>query len=361
LLLGERYLLLRREFLAERTQAREIPAIARRVLVTLGGSDSENVTATVIQALQHVKIDRLEATVVVGGSNPHLARLREVIKESHIPIHLEHNVANVAPLMQWADIAVSAAGSTVWELAYMGLPSLLVVTAENQRPIAEGLESLRATHNLGWRRDLTIYDITRRLSALAVSAELRRLMSERGSAMIDGHGADRVVMALRGEPLWLRTVQAGDCRLLWEWANDPDVRAVSFAAKPIPWPEHQHWFCTKLKDPHCLFYIATDSEDAAVGRVCYDLDNNQAVISVSLDRHQRNRGYGSLLLRLSAQTVFATTTVTLIHAHIKPENLASIRAFEKAGYKHAGMTSTAGQPAVHLTLAKRSVSRGMPQ
>ena len=360
LLLGARYLLLRREFLQEKDRSREMPTAARRVLVTLGGSDPENVTATAIQALQHVRIDGLAATVVVGGSNPHLAQLREAIEKSRVPIHLEHNVANLATLMRWADIAISAAGSTAWELAFMGLPSLLIVEAENQRAIAEQLERVGAAHSLGWHGSLTACDIAWRLSAVAASGELLCLMTQRGLAVVDGNGADRVVMAMRGDPFRLRDVHDDDCRRLWEWATDPDVRAVSFSSTPIPWEHHRQWFYAKLRDPRCLFHIATDSADVPVGQVRYDREGDQAVISVSLDRQQRNRGYGSLLLRLSAQRVFATTALTLIHAYIKPENLASIRAFEKAGYTHAGTTNMTGQPAVHLTVEKSSASRGMP-
>ena len=361
LLLGARYLLLRQEFLQAKERSCEIPTAARRVLVTLGGSDPENVTATVIQALQQVRVEGLEAAVVVGGSNPHFAQLRAAIEESRFPIYLEHNVANLAKLMTWADIAVSAAGSTAWELAFMGLPSLVIVVADNQQPIAEQLERGGVVHNLGWHKNLTSCDIAYKISAVAASAELRRLMSQRGPTIVDGNGADRVVMAMRGDSLRLRNIREEDCRLLWEWANDPDVREVSFSAALIPWEGHCQWFRTKLNDPHCLFHIATDSNDLPVGQVRYDLENDHAVISISLDRYQRNRGYGNALLHLSAQTLFATTALTTIHAYIKPENRASIRAFEKAGYKTAGTMSTAGQSAVHLTLEKDCVSEGTKQ
>ena len=361
LLLGSRYILLRREFLHGPVRPRELPLTARKMLVTLGGSDPENVTEKVLQALRQLPLAEWEATVVVGGSNPNVGQLCDLINVLQLPIHLEHNVANIARLMAWADMAISAAGSTAWELACMAVPSLLIAVADNQRPIAEHLDRAGTAINLGWHQTLTICDIIRALRELSVSGEQRRDMAQRGRTLIDGHGADRVVMAMRGDPLRLRRVGAEDCQLLWEWANDPEVRAVSFSSAPIRWQDHLQWFHAKLQDAYCLFCIAIDSEDVPVGQVRYDLKDAHALISLSLDRQQRSKGYGSALLRLSAHALFATTTHTTIYAYVKPENQASVRAFERAGYANTGMTITEGQSAVLLTLEKDTIGEGLKQ
>jgi len=136
LLLGTRYVLLRREFLKWRGWKREIPEVARKVLVTMGGSDPDNVTLKVIQALQQVDVDGLETIVVVGGGNPHYEELQSSVQESRFPVLLESNVTNMPELMAWADVAVSAGGSTSWELAFMGVPALVLILANNQRSIA---------------------------------------------------------------------------------------------------------------------------------------------------------------------------------------------------------------------------------
>ncbi|MCK4791586.1 MAG: UDP-2,4-diacetamido-2,4,6-trideoxy-beta-L-altropyranose hydrolase, partial [Desulfobacteraceae bacterium] len=149
LLLGTRYVLLRREFLAWRDWKREIPEIAQRVLVTLGGSDPENHTLKVIQALQEVDIPALEATVVIGASNPHTDVLEAAIRQSQTPIRLICNATNMPELMAWADVAVSAAGATVWELAWMRTPSVILIQADNQRRVAEELHQAGAVVSLG--------------------------------------------------------------------------------------------------------------------------------------------------------------------------------------------------------------------
>jgi len=142
LLLGTRYVLLRREFLKWRGWKREIPEVARKVLVTMGGSDPDNVTLKVIQALHQVDMDGLEAIVVVGGSNPNYEELQSAVQDSRFPIRLESNVTNMPERMAWADVAVSAGGSTSWELAFMGVPILNLILAENQQQASTTLSRL---------------------------------------------------------------------------------------------------------------------------------------------------------------------------------------------------------------------------
>ena len=168
LLLGTHYALLRREFLKWREWQREIPAAARKVLVTLGGGDPDNVTLKVIQALQQVQVDGLEAVVVVGASNPHYRELETAAKNSRVAIRLESNVKNVPELMAWADVAVSGGGSTCWELAFMGLPSIVLILADNQQRIGERLQLHSAALNLGMGANVTGFGSGEKVFGLVV-------------------------------------------------------------------------------------------------------------------------------------------------------------------------------------------------
>ena len=76
LLLGPRYAMLRREFQAMRDWRREIPAVGRKLLITMGGSDPDNFTLRLIKTFPKISVPDLEITVVAGGSNPQLAELR---------------------------------------------------------------------------------------------------------------------------------------------------------------------------------------------------------------------------------------------------------------------------------------------
>ena len=191
-LMGTDYVLLRREFWPWRTWRREVPETARKILVTMGGGDAENVTHKVVNALQLIAQPDLEAVVVVGGNNPHLQTLQAVIEQSSINIRLMQNVANMPELMAWADIAISAAGSTSWELAYMGLPSLLIVVAANQEPIARDVAEINCALNLGWHCQLSIANLADQISQLLNDTAQQRLLGRNSRQLVDGLGTERV-------------------------------------------------------------------------------------------------------------------------------------------------------------------------
>jgi len=197
LLLGTRYVLLRREFLKWRGWKREIPEVACKVLVTMGGSDPNNVTLKVIQALQQVDIDGLEAIVVVGGSNPHYGELQSAVQDSRFPIRLESNVTNMPELMAWADVAVAAGGSTIWELAFIGVPIIGLSRAEQEEVLLQRSTQSGISVNLGVYHYVQPGWICEELTGLVYNKERRLAMSLAGRSLVDGLGSDRIINLIR--------------------------------------------------------------------------------------------------------------------------------------------------------------------
>jgi len=193
LLLGTKYVLLRREFWPWRKYKKEVPEVAKKVLVTMGGSDPDNVTLKVIRALAQIDIPGLEAVVVVGPANQHKEILRYAAKTSPLPIRLVENAANMPELMAWADIAVSAGGSTVWELLFLGVPIIMVMLAENQKGIIDGLSKITIAKKLGCSDEITVEKIAWVMQDLAHSRERRVFMSARGRQTVDGYGVARII------------------------------------------------------------------------------------------------------------------------------------------------------------------------
>lgn len=350
LLLGTRYALLRREFLKWSGWERQIADVGRNVLITLGGSDPHNVTLKVIQALQSVNLDGLDAAVLVGAANPHASSLQAAAGNSRIPMRLKNNSANISELMTWADAAVAAVGVTVWEMVFLGLPSLVVSASDDHPPIAEFLEAAGVSLNLGWHEHLSPEKVGERLTDLLLNGKKRAEMAHNSRGIVDGEGASRVLMHIKGESLRLRAARENDCKLLWEWANDPVARSVSFSSDLIPWDQHTRWFASKLKDANCIFYIAVNKDDIPVGQVRYDITGKEAVISVSIDKKCRGAGYGSEIIRLASQRLFNTSNVALIHAYMKQDNDASYRAFVKSGFHEAEKTVVQGCEAKRLVM-----------
>jgi UDP-2,4-diacetamido-2,4,6-trideoxy-beta-L-altropyranose hydrolase len=193
-LLGPRYALLRREFSIWREWKREIPSVARKILLTMGGSDPENITRRILEVM--LGDSKLQGTVIVGGSNPQRRELRKLAEQHPGTVRLVENATNMPELMASADIAVAAAGSTTLEICFLGLPALLIVSAENQRANAEELDRRGAAINLGTVSEVGLNEFGEHLVNLLNSPEGRKSMSETGRKLVDGLGAERVVARL---------------------------------------------------------------------------------------------------------------------------------------------------------------------
>jgi UDP-2,4-diacetamido-2,4,6-trideoxy-beta-L-altropyranose hydrolase len=344
LLLGSRFVLLREEFASWRGWRRETSDQARRVLVTFGGSDPVNATARVLAAL--ADFPGVEFVVVIGpqfsAPLPDLPNVR-----------IERNVTEMPRLIAECDIALTAAGSTCWELAFLQTPMLLLPIAENQRPIAEALERHGAAVHLGWHADLAPDRIATAVRALLDDPDRRRAMAAAGRRLVDGEGAARVLAHLLKTRLHLRPALAEDCRRVWEWSNEPAVRAASFRSEPIPWDEHCRWFAARLEDEHCRFYIAAN--DGPVGQVRFALaGDGAAVISASVDAALRGRGLGGALILAACERFFSETRAVRVRALIKPENTASFQAFDHAGFRRVEDTVEAGLPAAQFILEREA-------
>ncbi|MBN1472355.1 MAG: UDP-2,4-diacetamido-2,4,6-trideoxy-beta-L-altropyranose hydrolase [Syntrophaceae bacterium] len=191
LLLGTGYVLLRREFKRWHGWQRSIPDIASKVLVTMGGADPDNVTLKVIQALKQIDIPGLEAKIVVGHANPNLTILESAISD-RTNLQLIKSASNMPELMAWSDIAVSAGGSTCWEMAFMGLPNIFMIIADNQRAVAEELHKQSIAFNMGWGKKILIADLVQHIKSLLLSKDLRKEYSIKSSQIIDSLGSQRV-------------------------------------------------------------------------------------------------------------------------------------------------------------------------
>jgi UDP-2,4-diacetamido-2,4,6-trideoxy-beta-L-altropyranose hydrolase len=190
LLLGPRYCLLRREFNSWRSWKRKIAPIGSKVLVTMGGSDPGNLTATAMEGLR--QLSNIEVTVVVGGSNPHFESLQRSASQSGRPFRLLKGVANMPELMAQADVAVAGAGSTCWEMCLLQLPLVLIDLADNQRPIAHALDALGAAVHLGTAGGVTEQEIAKRVTSLLASEAERATLSGCCGKLVDGRGTERV-------------------------------------------------------------------------------------------------------------------------------------------------------------------------
>lgn len=194
LLIGPQYALLRPEFASLREHSlrrRQAPQL-QRLLITMGGVDQANATAAVLAALRTCPLpEDCHITVVMGPHAPWLAQVQNLAATLPWTTEVQVNVDNMAQLMADSDVAIGAAGSTSWERCCLGLPTLMLVLAENQRGVAKSLHSAGAAVSLG-----DVQGVSNRLAS-AVSAMLaskkRAAIASAASTLCDGRGAQRLL------------------------------------------------------------------------------------------------------------------------------------------------------------------------
>lgn len=194
-LLGPRYSLLRPEFATARQHLRQYDGAVRRILLFMGGGDSANVTATVLEALAQSKHSDIAIDVVVGGANPHIHDIQaRCAKLPHA--HLHRQVDNMAKLMCEADLAIGATGVSTWERAAIGLPTLAVSVAGNQREIGRYADEAGLLHWLGDADNVSLQEWSRRIDIACDSAATLRRQRQTCVDLVDANGAQRVAEAM---------------------------------------------------------------------------------------------------------------------------------------------------------------------
>jgi UDP-2,4-diacetamido-2,4,6-trideoxy-beta-L-altropyranose hydrolase len=344
ILLGSRFTLLREEFQKWRSWTREFPSLARRVLVTFGGADPVNATAKAVAALS--SLPQLEVVAVLG------AEFQTSLPPSSNVTFLR-DVPDMAAVIADCDLAVTAAGSTCWELALLQTPMILIPIAENQTPIAEALAAAGAASHLGWHADVTVQHLADAVSDLAAAPHLRRELGTAAKTIVDGRGAARVVTQMKALLLQLRPATHEDCRRVWEWSNEISVRAASFCSDSILWEDHSRWFSDRLQDSKTVFYIA--EHEVPVGQSRFVLgEAHEALISISVDAAVRGRGLGAALIVAACERLFRETDTARIRALIKLDNTASLQAFDHAGFRRADDTAFRGNIAAEYVLEREA-------
>jgi UDP-2,4-diacetamido-2,4,6-trideoxy-beta-L-altropyranose hydrolase len=226
LLLGPRHIMLRREFQVRRDWRRKVPQFGRKLLITMGGSDPDNLTLRLIEAFPEISVPDLEITVVAGGSNPQLTELQRRVAELDLPIQLVGNASNMPDLMAQSDVAIICAGGTLWELLYMGCATLSYFRTPVQGQIIAELDDMGAVHSMGAVEDFDQNSLVRAVAETMACQDLRERMTELGRKLVDGEGIGRVLDSVLSSGV--------DCPGLSMRAVEPD--------------EHEHFL--KMAEQH---------------------------------------------------------------------------------------------------------------
>lgn len=338
LLLGGQFALLRPEFAAQRQKMRLRDGKIQKIFVFFSGSDPTRETAKTLDALWLLNRSEIHVDVVVGNSCPDKAQIEASCQQLQ-NVHYHCQINQMAELMAAADLAIGAGGSATWERCCLGLPTLTIVVADNQLETTQELARQGKIIFLGKSAQVTVETLKSAVLTVLSTPEWLIFLSREIQHLVDGLGVARVMQSLlnrrAGQPLKLRQAVESDCENLYQWRNDVETRRYAFNSEPIDFATHQQWFMRTLENPQRILLIGED-EQQAVGVLRYDVQGDEAMVSVYLVPQKRGRGYATELLKQGnvwLQENFRP--IKRVKAEVLEENQASQHIFKKAGFtKH---------------------------
>ncbi len=310
----------------------------RRVLIAVGGSDASGATALAVSAVR-AALPSVAIDVIAGSAAPDLPLIREAVAAAGKGCVLHVDPPTMATLMTEADLAIGAPGSTSWERCTLGLPTLLFTIAENQRSNAAALARARAADDLGPPDGWTFERLAARILSLCHAPERLRRMAQAAAALTDGKGALRVALALAGQVearngvVTLRAAEASDADLILGWQAEPGARRHARNPAVPTAAEHEAWMAARLNGTDRITAVVErDGVPAGLLRLDpmnSDSPNNRFEVSILIASAHRSAGVGAAALTLARRLAPGRD----LWAEVLPDNEASRRLFERAGYR----------------------------
>lgn len=330
-LAGSQYSLLAPIYAKAREQAFDISSLNTpiKILISMGGVDEPNVTQKVLNVL--VNESSVDITVLLSPRAPNYNTVSAFCLQNDKVKHIDFS-ENMADLMLSHDIAIGAPGTTSWERACLGIPSVLISLAENQKTNCEKLVQQGAVEAV------SIDDIESKL-LLAYRKVKQEWLNYRISNLkiCDGLGLNRIMNVLEEltnishSSIRLRFADESDIAMVYEWQCLPETRRYALNTSIPTWNEHITWMRKKLNSHQDYFYIITHIDtNESLGVVRLDrLSAYNYLISIFIDPEHYGKGIGSCTLKL----IDKTHRNISIHARVLKNNLASQSLFEKSGYE----------------------------
>jgi len=320
ILAGVDYVLLRKEFILLRPKAvekRRQTTEIRRILISLGGGDSKNYT---LKALEMIKQSGFKGAIdiVLGFASSNVESVKNYIRDFPCECTLYVD-ADMPKLMYEADLAIGAAGSSVWERCCLSLPQYLVQTAENQSSIVKEFPSFPNLEfkefydniNFNYQHDF----ILPKIDGLGIFRVMNYLM--------ENHDASsRLISHVK--------ICEKDIDLIFHWQQNSAIRKFSFNKESPSYEDHKKWFYEKIKNPNVVFEkIIAHGKPCGTLRLDYCVGDDFWELSWYILPEFQGKGIGTIALNFAKSLVLGNP----INAFVFKENIFSQRALNKAGFK----------------------------
>jgi len=343
LLVGPAYALLSSQYTDARFAAlskRKNKNSVKNILVSMGGADPNNVTEFIIDALESIDED-LNISVVIGPHMKNQAAFEDKTKNYPHSIRFVSDVDNLSELIAEADLAIGAGGVSSFERCCLGLPTIMIVVAENQLQNANTLAEVGAVNYLGLWHQITSTQLQTALKKYLQQPALSQAMTKSAANLCDAYGADRCAAefftyaANNDAVIRLRPVCREDADIMLQWQTHPSTRKYARTPKSPKNAEHIQWLAEHIDSPDSIFNIILFNE-ISVGVLRLDRieqENNAFEVSIVISPDYRRQGIAASALKL-CRNIFHNLE---FHAEVHTDNKASHELFIAADYYQAGM------------------------
>jgi UDP-2,4-diacetamido-2,4,6-trideoxy-beta-L-altropyranose hydrolase len=304
----------------------------RSIGIFLGGTDVANYSLVALRACLEGAHFAGDIELMVRSTHPHLQELVSYsARWPQVKIILDQ--PDLASFFARHDLHIGAGGGATWERCCVGVPSVLVTFAENQRRVVDGIVGL----GLAEKAEPPDMDgLARSVRNLMDDVSGRQRMASDGPALVDGWGCTRVALALSRDRVMLRRATQEDVEMAYRWRNAGSTRHFFRDPCPVNWDAHVEWWGRTLErsDRNLLIGVVGFCN---IGVVRFDLvQPDEVEVSLYLAPELTGLGLGSALLRAARSWVSSQLPkVRRVCADVDPLNSNSVRAFEAAGYSQS--------------------------
>ena len=300
------------------------------ILVTMGGNDLRNLTPKVLELL-NTNFPDVNKKVIIADSFDNVSEI-EYLKDDSVDLIYSPDSKEMLNAMSNVDLAISASGQTLYELACIGVPTIALGIIDNQKDNIKNWQNVGFIEYAGcWNNKNLFNNILDKIEFLK-DKNIRYEKRLIGIQAIDGQGSLRIVKKILKEYYIknsiFREIKESDCLKIFEIANDDEVRQSSFNSDKINLEDHKKWFKNILNEDSSKFLVLAYGNEI-IGQLRFDFDEKYPVISISLNKNYRGLGLSKYLLDEGIKYIGKSKIV----AYIKKDNVRSISFFESMGFK----------------------------
>jgi spore coat polysaccharide biosynthesis predicted glycosyltransferase SpsG/L-amino acid N-acyltransferase YncA len=335
LLSGPEYVILREQFRGFKRE--NISKEVRRVLIMMGGTDIRGLTPLIMDNICRNML-YIEFDIVTGSEGMEKIK-SQIFKTNNITFHNSLDAAQMMELMMSSDLAITAAGQTIYELLATQTPFIPIKVIENQENNIKSLLKYNPEQIVLRYDDLDFLSNLKKTLKIYSNVEYRKSYNLKYKAIVDGYGSKRIVDYLLKDTnkehiINLRKVKSEDIKEVFDLSNQDYVRRYSINKDKIEWANHVKWFNSVLEDKRTVFYVVTDKNESFLGQIRYKIDQNSATVSISLSEKLKGKGLSKEILNKSIKKIFdEEQSVKNIIAFVSEDNIASKKIFEGLNFK----------------------------